>query len=164
MRCDSAPPASVTSICATASSSAWWPYTTPAGFKASAAAGPTARARSARPAACCARSAVVHVDDLRADPSYRERDPGLVAFAELAGTRTVLGVPMLKDGDRSATDDLPPGGRPFTDKQIELVTLRRPGRNRYREHAVVQRNPQSRCSSRPRRRRYWASFRVRPAS
>ena len=43
--------------------------------------------------------AVVHVDDLTADPSYRERDPGVVAFVELAGTRTVLLVPMLKDGE-----------------------------------------------------------------
>jgi two-component system, NtrC family, sensor kinase len=42
--------------------------------------------------------AVVHVADLVADPSYRERDPGVVSFVELAGTRTVLVVPMLKDG------------------------------------------------------------------
>jgi hypothetical protein len=42
---------------------------------------------------------VVHVADLTADPSYLERDPGVVAFVELAGTRTVLLVPMLKDGE-----------------------------------------------------------------
>ena len=47
--------------------------------------------------------AVVHIDDLTADPSYREHDPGVVAFVELAGTRTVLLVPMLKDDERSAT-------------------------------------------------------------
>src|SRR5262249_41240507 len=59
---------------------------------------------------------------LVADPSYRERDPGVVSFVELAGTRTVLLVPMLKDGD--------PIGylsvyrrevRPFDDRQIELL-------------------------------------------
>ena len=43
--------------------------------------------------------AVVHVDDLTTDPSYLERDPGVVAFVELAGTRTVLLVPMLKEGE-----------------------------------------------------------------
>ena len=57
--------------------------------------------------------AVVHVDDLTADPSYRERDPGVVAFVELAGTRTVLLVPMLKDDELIGDlDDLPPGGAP----------------------------------------------------
>ena len=66
--------------------------------------------------------AVVHVDDLTADPSYRERDPGVVAFVELAGTRTVLLVPMLKDGraDRLPVD-LPPGGAPVRRQQIELL-------------------------------------------
>jgi two-component system, NtrC family, sensor kinase len=42
---------------------------------------------------------VVHIKDLTADPSYRERDPGVVAFVELAGTRTVLLVPMLNNGE-----------------------------------------------------------------
>jgi GAF domain-containing protein len=65
---------------------------------------------------------VVHVADLTVEPSYLERDPGVVAFVELAGTRTVLLVPMLKDGD--------PIGylsvyrrevRPFDDRQIELL-------------------------------------------
>ena len=42
---------------------------------------------------------MVHVPDLTVDPSYVERDPGVVAFVELASTRTVLLVPMLKDGE-----------------------------------------------------------------
>ena len=66
--------------------------------------------------------AVVHVDDLTADPSYRERDPGVVAFVELAGTRTVLLVPMLKDGEPIGYLSIyRQEVRPFTDKQIELV-------------------------------------------
>ena len=85
--------------------------------------------------------AVVHIDDLTADPSYRERDPGVVAFVELAGTRTVLLVPMLKDGEPIGYLSIyRQEVRPFTDKQIELVTeLRRPGRHRHREHAPAQR-------------------------
>jgi GAF domain-containing protein len=66
--------------------------------------------------------AVVHIDDLTADPSYRERDPGVVAFVELAGTRTVLVVPMLKDGEPIGyLSTYRQEVRPFTDKQIELV-------------------------------------------
>jgi GAF domain-containing protein len=66
--------------------------------------------------------AVLHVDDLTADPSYRERDPGVVAFVELARTRTVLLVPMLKDGEPIGYLSIyRQEVRPFTDKQIELV-------------------------------------------
>ena len=65
---------------------------------------------------------VVHVVDLTADPSYREHDPGVVAFVELAGTRTVLVVPMLKDGEPIGYLSIyRQEVRPFTDKQIELV-------------------------------------------
>jgi GAF domain-containing protein len=66
--------------------------------------------------------AVVHIDDLTADPSYRERDPGVVAFVALAGTRTVLLVPMLKDGEPIGYLSIyRQEVRPFTNKQIELV-------------------------------------------
>jgi GAF domain-containing protein len=65
---------------------------------------------------------VVHIADIRADEAYAKRDPLRVAAAELAGARSVLCVPMLKD-------DKLIGGIgiyrqevwPFTDKQIELV-------------------------------------------
>jgi len=66
--------------------------------------------------------AVVHVDDLTADPSYRERDPGVVAFVELAGTRTVLLVPMLKDEEPIGYLSIyRQEVRPFADREIELV-------------------------------------------
>ena len=65
---------------------------------------------------------VVHVVDLTADPSYRGHDPGVVAFVELAGTRTVLLVPMLKDGEPIGYLSIyRQEVRPFTDKQIDLV-------------------------------------------
>ena len=65
---------------------------------------------------------VVHIADIRADEAYAKRDPLRVAAAELAGARSVLCVPMLKD-------DKLIGGIgiyrqevwPFTEKQIELV-------------------------------------------
>ena len=67
--------------------------------------------------------AVVHVDDLTADPSYRECDPGVVAFVELAGTRTVLLVPMLKDGEPIGYLSIYRREvRPFVDREIELLT------------------------------------------
>jgi signal transduction histidine kinase len=63
-----------------------------------------------------------HIADVRHDEAYVERQPATVALAELAGARTLLVVPMLKE-------DKLVGGfgiyrqevRPFTDKQIELV-------------------------------------------
>jgi GAF domain-containing protein len=65
----------------------------------------------------------VHIADVTAEPAYRERDPMRVAAADLGGVRTMLNVPMLKEGEVV-------GGiaiyrteiRPFTEKQIELVT------------------------------------------
>src|SRR5262249_6475709 len=65
---------------------------------------------------------LLHILDLREEQAYLERDPRIVAMAESAGARTLLGVPMLKEGEligaffiyRSEV-------RPFTDKQIELV-------------------------------------------
>ena len=57
-----------------------------------------------------------------------------------SGYRAVTIVPMLRGDARSASLALPPEARPFTEKQIALLpTLRRPGRDRHREHAAAQR-------------------------
>jgi GAF domain-containing protein/two-component sensor histidine kinase len=67
--------------------------------------------------------AVIHVGDLTADPSYAERDPGVVASVELAGTRTVLLVPMLKDGEPIGYLSIYRGEvRPFTEREIALLS------------------------------------------
>src|SRR5262249_38330947 len=54
---------------------------------------------------------------------YLERNPRIVSLAESAGARTILGVPMVKE-DRliGAIFIYRLEVRPFTDKEIELVT------------------------------------------
>src|SRR5204863_432475 len=79
---------------------------------------------------------VIHIPDVQADPEYHW------AEAQRFGSfRTNLGVPMLRDG-------VPIGAfgltrcevRPFTDKQIELVTTFADQGDRHRERSAVRRN------------------------
>ena len=66
---------------------------------------------------------VVHVADLAADESYIERIPTSVAAVELGGIRTLLVVPMVKENELvGCVTVYRQEVRPFTDKQIELVT------------------------------------------
>ena len=66
---------------------------------------------------------IVHISDLRSEQSYIERDYPIVALIELAGARTYLAVPMLKESKLlGAIAIYRQEVRPFTDKQIELVT------------------------------------------
>ena len=65
---------------------------------------------------------VVHIPDLRTDVSYLEKDSRVVGVVEIAGARTFLSVPMLKEGEIIGTIAMyRQEVRPFTDKQIELV-------------------------------------------
>ena len=65
----------------------------------------------------------VHITDYRVDQSYLDRDPGTVAAIELGGARTLLIVPMLKDDELiGAIGIYRQEVRPFTEKQITLVT------------------------------------------
>ena len=65
---------------------------------------------------------LVIVQDLKDDTGYREGQPLQVAAVDLGGIRSLVAVPMMKDGEHV-------GGitiyrlevRPFTEKQIELV-------------------------------------------
>jgi two-component system, NtrC family, sensor kinase len=65
----------------------------------------------------------VHVADMRREQAYVDRDPIAVRAAEVLGIRTLVAVPLVK-GNQSVgvisvyRQDV----RPFTDKQIALVT------------------------------------------
>ena len=71
-----------------------------------------------------ATKSVVHVADLAADPGYIERRfPATVDAVELGGVRTFLAVPMLKESELIGAFTVSRQEvRPFTDKQIALVT------------------------------------------
>ena len=59
----------------------------------------------------------IHIDDARADPDYTFSDA-----IKFGGIRTVLGVPMLREGMPIGAMSLSRSEvRPFTKKQIELV-------------------------------------------
>jgi GAF domain-containing protein len=63
-----------------------------------------------------------HIVDLKSDEAYVEGDPPTRAFVELAGARTIVVVPMLKDDDLiGAIGIYRQEVRPFTEKQIELL-------------------------------------------
>ena len=75
------------------------------------------------PAARIARTKeLIHIADARLEQSYVERDPRMVEAVDLAGVRSLLMVPMLKESRLIGVINVyRQEVRLFTDKQIELV-------------------------------------------
>ena len=66
---------------------------------------------------------VAQIADIKTTKSYIERHPFAFEAVELAGYRSVLAVPMLKDDELvGSINILGQEVRPFTEKQIELIT------------------------------------------
>ena len=85
--------------------------------------GPLLQPGPAHPLArMAAAKQLIHVFDYAEDPAYRQREPAAVRLVELAGARSVIAVPMLKDDELvGAVTIFRQDVRPFTDKQIALV-------------------------------------------
>ena len=65
---------------------------------------------------------VVHILDYAEGTAYKQRDPGAVEMVELAGVRTVLAVPMLKEEELvGAIVIYRTEVRAFAEKQFDLV-------------------------------------------
>jgi two-component system, NtrC family, sensor kinase len=65
---------------------------------------------------------VAHIEDIRKQETYTNRDPLTIAGVESGGIRTLLIVPLLKENDLIGVVGIyRQEVRPFTDKQIELV-------------------------------------------
>jgi len=65
----------------------------------------------------------VHIVDLLADRTYANQDPGRMMAVNTVGARTILAVPMLRENELiGAFVIFRQVVRPFTEKQIDLVT------------------------------------------
>src|SRR6516225_1414944 len=93
-----------------------------AAFAEARAKNPPAARRGTASARILETKRPVHILDIKAEESYRERSPASRALIELGGTRTTLAVPLLKNDTVLGfisfhRDEV----KPFTDRQIALL-------------------------------------------
>ena len=96
----------------------------PASLAEFRATNPPLQPQSHIPIARAVRNRLVeHVTDVRLEQGYGEGYSPIVALADLGGARTLLIVPLVKENEVLGTINIyRQEVRPFTDKQIELVT------------------------------------------
>jgi len=98
-------------------------HNVPRAFAEARRRGPFRPAPGSRLGKLISTKQTVQTADLAATRPYAERDPAVVDAVELGGVRTLVVVPMLKNNDLvGAIAIFRQEVRPFTDKQIELVS------------------------------------------
>jgi len=98
-------------------------YNTPAALAEARGRSPSRPGPTTPTGRMIATKMFVHVPDLAAEPAYAARDPGIVSGVELASVRTLLVVPIMKENELVGTFTIyRQEVRPFTDKQIALIT------------------------------------------
>ncbi len=66
---------------------------------------------------------VVQIEDVTRGASYADRHPAMVALADFGGARTIVAVPMIKDGKLVGVISIyRQEVQPFSDKQVALLT------------------------------------------
>jgi signal transduction histidine kinase len=101
-------------------------YGMPAGFSEFMRKVPLARGRGSVVGRVLLEKKTVHIHDVLADPEFVLHEP-----QEKIGLRTLLGVPLMREGTPIGVLVLTRNAmRPFTDKQIELV-------NTFADQAVI---------------------------
>ena len=83
---------------------------------------------------------LLHISNFAEDAAYKEHDPAAVIFVELAGTRSLLVLPMLKENEISRLHSISRSGSSSLYRQANRASaeLRRPSRHRHREHAAAE--------------------------